>query len=361
MSLQIARVDLVQIAMPLREPFRTSNGTVDVRKLLLTKLEDVDGRVVWGECSALSTPHYLPETIDTARTVISSYLMPLLLSRTFTSPSEVSALFDEFVRGHSMAKAALEMPMWALAAQCDDCSLAETIGGTRDAVEAGVAVGLQESPEALARKVEDCLSQGYRRVKMKIAPERDLRFIEAATNAAGGGERIQLDANCAYTLDDSDQLKAIDPYGVMMIEQPLGWNDLIDHAELQTHLDTPVCLDESLDGPDSVRKMIALEAGRIVCLKPGRVGGFEASLRIHDQCRAKQMPLWIGGMLESGIGRAYAVALASKSGVNLLGDLSPSARYWAQDIVSPEWTMDANGLVSVPRDRPGIVGCCRTR
>lgn len=354
MNLQIERVGLIEIALPLREPFRSSKSIVTTRRLLLTELIDTDGRRVWGECAALETPDYLPETVDGAWDILREHLVPLLLSQPFELPSDVSTLFEKRVRGNLMAKAALEMPMWALAAEKEDLPLARYIGGKRNAVDAGVAIGLQSSTDELSRKVTEAFDEGYKRVKMKIAPDRDLRFVEAATHAAGGGDRIQLDANCAYSLADLETLKAIDAYGVKMIEQPMAWNDLKDHARLQAQLKTSICLDESIDGPGAVREMLSLEAGRIVCLKPGRVGGLDASLAIHDVCVAKNVPLWIGGMLESGIGRAYTVALASKSGVTLPGDLSPSKRYWYSDIVTQEWEMTETGEVTVPLERPGI-------
>lgn len=353
MTMEIHRVTLIEIALPLREPFVTAGATMDTRRLLLTQLEDAEGRCVWGECAALDTSHYLPETIDSAREAIRESLAGLLLSRSFDSPSDVSEFFDSEVPGNAMAKAALEMPMWTLAAVQEGTSLARYIGGKRRTVGTGIAIGLQKDPDTLAKKVESALWQGYKRVKLKIEPGRDIEFVEAAARVAGGGQ-IQLDANCAYTLDDVEMFQKIDALRVMMIEQPLPWDDLEGHAELQKRITTPICLDESLDGPDTVRQMIAMDAGRIVCLKPGRVGGIEASLSIHDLCRAKRVPLWIGGMLESGIGRAYTVALASKSAVTLPGDLSPSARYWERDIVRPEWEMTASGEVEVPRGAPGL-------
>lgn len=354
MEFTVAQITLHEIALPMVEPFRTAHGETSVRRLLLTELVDSDGVSVWGECSALETPDYLPETIDSAWTAIRDHLAPAVLGKTFASPAEVSAMLEATMPGHNMAKAAIEMPTWALAATKEAVSLSGFIGRTRKVVETGLAIGMQDSPSALAEKVGEALEQGYARIKMKIKPGADLEYIEAACSVADGGERIQVDANCAYTLDDVEHLKKMDAFGLMLIEQPLAWDDLEAHATLQQEMDTPICLDESLYTLESVRDMIRLQAGKIVCLKPGRVGGFTTALQIHDLCQERKIPLWCGGMLESGIGRAYNVALASKPGFTLPGDLSPSRRYWAEDIVSPEWDMNKDGEVIVPAKSAGI-------
>ncbi|MFP6582473.1 MAG: o-succinylbenzoate synthase [Candidatus Hydrogenedentota bacterium] len=354
MEFTITQISLHEIALPLVEPFRTAHGDTFVRRLLLTELVDADGVRVLGECSALETPDYLPETIDSAWTAIRDHLAPAILGKTFASPAEVSAALEVTIPSHNMAKAAIEMPTWALAAVKEGVSLSEFIGGTRKMVETGLAIGLQDSPSVLAAKVEGAFAQGYARIKMKIKPGADLEYIEAACMAADGGAHIQVDANCSYTLEDVEQLREMDAFGLMLLEQPLAWENLEAHAALQREIETPISLDESLDGLESVRNMIRLQAGKIVCLKPGRVGGFTTALQIHDLCREKGIPLWCGGMLESGIGRAYNVALASKPGFTLPGDLSPSRRYWAEDIVSPEWVMNEGGEVGVPVELPGL-------
>jgi O-succinylbenzoate synthase len=218
----------------------------------------------------------------------------------------------------------------------------------------GVSIGIQPSPGALAEKACAAASAGYRKIKVKIRPGADVEYVRAVRAALGAGTPLMADANSAYTLADGEHLRALDEFELLMIEQPLAWDDLVRHATLQARLRTPICLDESITGVDRAEDMIALGSGRILNLKPGRVGGFAASRAIHDLCVAHGIPLWCGGMLESGVGRAYNVALAALPGFNVPGDLSPAARYWERDIVTPAWTMDAHGMGTVPLDRPGI-------
>jgi O-succinylbenzoate synthase len=354
MTLTVARVALQEIALPLREPFRISSGVVHERRILLVRLEDVDGAVAWGECVAGETPHYSPETVDTCRHAIRAWLAPLLLGAPLADPAAVAPRFDAAVRGHRMAKAALEMPAWALAAERLGTSLATRIGGTRARIDVGISLGIQPTPAALAAKAAAARAAGYHRIKVKIAPGADLEYVAAAREALGPGVALSVDANAAYALGDADHLAALDAYGLVMIEQPLEAEDLRRHAELQRRLATPICLDESITSPARAEDAIALGSARIVNIKPGRVGGIGAARAIHDVCAVHDIPVWCGGMLESGVGRAYNVALASLANFTLPGDLSPSARYWDRDIVRPEWTMGGDGTVLVPRDRPGI-------
>ena len=253
-----------------------------------------------------------------------------------------------------MAKAAVEMGCWGLAATSDGVPLATRIGGTRDRVATGISLGIQATPAALVERAHAALAQGYRKIKVKIAPGADVAFVRAVRDALGADVHLMADANSAYRLHDADHLAELDAFNLIMIEQPLGVDDLRQHAELQRRLRTPICLDESITSVDRALDMIALGSGRIVNIKPGRVGGYAASRAIHDVCQQHKIPVWCGGMLESGVGRAYNVALASLPNFTLPGDLSPSARYWARDLVTPEWTMDAEGMVPVPRSAPGI-------
>jgi O-succinylbenzoate synthase len=253
-----------------------------------------------------------------------------------------------------MAKAAVEMGCWALAATAEGLPLSKRIGGTRDRVATGISLGIQSNPAALVQRATAALAQGYRKIKVKIAPGSDIAFVRAVREALGADIHLMADANSAYTLNDADHLAQLDEFNLIMIEQPLGADDIRQHAELQARLRTPICLDESITSVDRARDMIALKSGRIVNIKPGRVGGYSASRAIHDVCQQNGIPVWCGGMLESGVGRAYNVALASLPNFTLPGDLSPSARYWERDLVKPEWTMDAEGMVPVPRSRPGI-------
>lgn len=350
----LRRVTLREIRLPLRDPFRISSGLVTERRIFLLELEDGAGVSAWSECVAMALPIYSPETIDTCWLAIREWVAPRLLVARLESHKDVHRVLNENFRGHPMAKAAVEMGCWALEAERRGIALAELVGGTRRKIATGISLGIQESPAALVEKVREAVAAGYRKVKIKIGPGKDLAYLGAVREALGDGPDLMADANSAYTLENTEHLARLDAFRLMMIEQPLAWDDLREHAELQRHLDTPICLDESIVGVESTRDMIALGSGRIVNLKPGRVGGFTSSKAIHDLCRKEGIPLWCGGMLESGIGRAYNVALASLPNFTLPGDVSPSARYWQRDIVTPEWTMDAEGMVRVPWDRPGL-------
>ncbi|HEU5323567.1 MAG TPA: o-succinylbenzoate synthase, partial [Methylomirabilota bacterium] len=338
----------------LKEPFAISSGVVTTRRILLAELVDHDGALAWAECAAGAEPNYSPETIDTAWLAIREWAAPRVLGRTFATARDVHAALERDFRGHWMAKATLEMGVWGLAAVRENVSLARLLGGTRERIEVGISLGIQPDPEALVAKARAALAQGYRKVKIKIAPGSDLAYVAAARRALGRDAPLMADANNAYTLGDADRLARLDEFGLLMIEQPLAWDDLVRHAALQRRLKTPICLDESITGPDRAEDMITLGAGRIVNVKPGRVGGFTPSLAIHDLCARHGVPVWCGGMLESGIGRAYNVALASLPNFTIPGDISPSARYWDRDIVTPEWTMDRPGTIAVPRALPGL-------
>jgi len=350
----ITRITLREIRLPLCEPFRSSSGVEEERRVVLLELVDGDGAEVWSECVALAGPHYTPETVDTAWLALREWVVPRVLGRPFADGAEVAAALEVGLRGHRMAKAAVEMGWWALQAVRRGVSLAELLGGSRERVATGVAVGIQESPAALVAKVRSALDAGYQRVKVKIRPGADLDFLRAVREEVGPEPSLVADANSAYTLADADHLARFDPLELAMIEQPLGWDDLLRHAALQRRIRTPICLDESITSAERAEDAIALGAGRVVNLKPGRVGGFTAALAVHDLCRRAGVDLWCGGMLESGVGRAYNVALASLPGFTLPGDLSPSARYWRRDVVTPEWTMADGGTVTVPRSEPGI-------
>jgi len=351
--LEINRIILREIRLPLREPFRISSGTMVDRRIALLELHDASGAMAWSECVADDLPNYTAETIDTAWLAITKWIAPRVLGRAFEAPGSVHAVLEEDFRGHWMAKAAVEMGMWGVEATRNGVSLARLIGGTRETIAVGISLGIQPSPEALVDKVRDALAEGYRKIKLKIMPGRDVEYVRAV-RAAFPDAPLMADANNAYTLDDVDALLAMDDLNLMMFEQPLAWEDIVRHAALQQMLRTPICLDESITSLERAQDMVTLGAGRLINIKPGRVSGFAESIAIHDYCEAKGVPVWCGGMLESGIGRAYNVALASLSNFQKPGDLSPSARYWAQDIVTPEWTMSAAGMVTVPMDVPGI-------
>lgn len=352
--LSIDRITLREIHLALKEPFRISSGLVHERRIVLLELTDLDGATAWSECVAFQLPFYSPETIDTAWVAISEWLAPRLLGREFTGPEVIHDVLGDNIRGHNMAKAALEMGCWGLAAEAQRVSLSALLGGTRERVPTGISLGIQREPGLLVERAQAAVAAGYRKIKLKIQPGQDVEYVRAVRQSLGPAIGIMADANSAYTLAQADHLAELDAFDLIMLEQPLGEDDLVRHAALQRRISTPICLDESITSLDRAEDMIALESGRIINIKPGRVGGFTVSKAIHDVCEDAGIPVWCGGMLESGIGRAYNVALASLPNFSLPGDLSPSARYWAQDIVTPEWTMDADGMVRVPSERPGI-------
>ena len=353
-KLCIDRITLREIRLALREPFRISSGLMQERRIALLELTDRDGASVMSECVAFQAPIYSAETIDTAWLALREWLAPRVLGRELSGPQAVHALLDENIRGHNMAKAALEMGSWGLAAEMAQVPLASLLGGTRQRVPTGISLGIQSEPAALVARAQAAVAAGYRKIKVKIRPGQDVAYVKAVREALGTGIGIMADANSAYTLADADQLVQLDAFGLIMLEQPLGDDDLVRHAVLQRRMTTPICLDESITSVDRAEDMLSLGSGRIVNIKPGRVGGFTASKEIHDVCAKAGVPVWCGGMLESGIGRAYNVALASLPNFSLPGDLSPSARYWHRDVVTPEWTMDEEGMVHVPFGRPGL-------
>jgi O-succinylbenzoate synthase len=352
--LRIESITLREIALALKEPFQISSGTQTQRRIILVELRGADGEVGWGECTAGEFPNYSPETPDTCWLALREWVAPRLLGKDFTGPEEIHPVLEVNFRGHNMAKAAVEMAAWELTARAEGVSLSKKLGGTRDRIEVGISLGIQSSPEALVAKARAALERGYRKVKIKIKPGADVEYVRAVREALGPEAPLMADANNAYSLDDTASLEALDELGLIMIEQPLAWDDLLRHVELQKRLKTPVCLDESITSLDRAEDMIALGAGKIVNIKAGRVGGFRQSKAIHDLCQAHGIPVWCGGMLESGVGRAHNVALSSLPNFTLPGDVSPSERYWEKDVVIPEWTMDREGWVNVPVDQPGM-------
>lgn len=353
--LRIDRITLREIRIPLREAFRISSGVVEERRILLLELRDSSGVTEWSECVAGELPNYSPETIDTAWLAIREWLAPRILGKGIGVPPEgLQDILDRHVSGHYMAKAALEMGCWGIAARLRQTSLAKLIGGERDRVATGISIGIQRDPGALVERARHAQAEGYRKIKVKIQPGADIEFVRAVREALPLDTTLSADANSAYVFGDAAHLAQLDAFGLSMIEQPLHRDDLVRHAALQRQLRTPICLDESITDVQRCEDMIALGSARVLNIKPGRVGGFGVARRLHELCARNGIPVWCGGMLESGIGRAYNVALASLPNFTLPGDLSPSARYWERDIVLPEWTMDGEGMVQVPRDVLGI-------
>lgn len=342
--MKIKSVELREIHLRLRERFEISTGGWDERRVLLLRMESDEGQA-WSECVAAEAPNYSYETPETAWHILTDFVLPAVVG---TEPGTPGAILDpvSWIRGHPMALAAVEMGAWALEAERQELSLAELVGGTRSAVPVGVSIGLQETDDDLLRQVEDRLAQGYRKIKLKIKPGRDLEMVRMVREAFPDAP-LMADANSSYTLADTGILRELDGLDLMMVEQPLGFNDLREHALLQKQLMTPVCLDESIRGVGDARLALELGSGRIINIKPGRVGGFTSSIAIHHHCRERKVPVWCGGMLETGVGRAYNLALASLPNFLLPGDISESRRYWAEDIVEPEFVMEG-GMMPVP-------------
>lgn len=339
-------VELVRVRMRLRRPFAASHGTVRERDVLLVRavLDGVEG---WGECAALPEPTYSAEYVDGAHDVLRRFLGPAALAARVDGPDGVAAALGH-VAGHRMAKAALEAAVLDAWLRARGTSLAAHLGATASRVPAGVAVGLDDPvPEAVA-----AAALGYRRVKVKIEPGRDLGVVAALRAALGDGFPLQVDANGAYTPGDSDALAALDEFGLLLVEQPFAPDRLRDHAALAARLRTPVCLDESLGSAAAAADALDLGACSVVNLKPGRVGGVLEARRVHDACVERGSGLWVGGMLETGVGRAVNVALAALPGVTLPGDVSASDRYWDDDLTEP-FVLGADGTIPVPAG-PGI-------
>jgi O-succinylbenzoate synthase len=353
-GIRIDRIELRLLPLRLRERFEISSGAWQDRTIFIVTVHG-EGEVGWGECVAAEDPSYSYETTETAWHLTRDFIAPRVVGRKIASAADFSSLIPG-VRGHPMAVAGVEMALWDLQARLEGrplaALLAEGRAQPRAAVDVGVSIGLQPDVPTLLDRVGSYVAQGYQRVKMKIKPGRDVELL-AAVREHFTDLPIFADANSAYTLADLDHLKTFDALDLMMIEQPLAWDDVQDHAELARHVRTPICLDESITSSRAARLAIDLEACSIINLKPGRVGGFTESLAIHDRCRERGIGLWCGGMLESGIGRTHNVALASLPGFSLPGDLSESRRYWHEDLIDPEFEMIEGGRLAVP-DGVGI-------
>ena len=349
--MKVDRIDLQRIKIPLKSPFETSMGVETHKECILVRAYS-GSFVGFGESVAMDVPVYNEEDVDTVWYMLEKYLIPLLFTREIEHPDEVSQLFS-WMRRNNMAKAALEGAVWDLYAKQNGISLSKALGGTRTSINVGVSIGIEPTVEKLLERVEGFVKDGYKKIKIKIKPGFDLEPIRAIRQKFGPDVPLMADANSAYTLKDIELLKALDEFGLIMIEQPLAHDDIIDHATLQRELKTPICLDESIHSVEDARKAIELGSCRIINIKIGRVGGLTEAKRIHDLCEKKQIPLWCGGMLEAGIGRAHNIAIASLSNFTIPGDTSPSNRYFAEDIVTPEIEFAEPGVLKVPTG-PGI-------
>jgi O-succinylbenzoate synthase len=348
--LRIEAIELTQIELALKASFETSFGTMDRRRVILVKVL-AEGVYGWGEASPLNDPDYNYESVDTAWLILTQYLIPRVLGRSIERPGDAIALYNG-VRGHYFAKSGLENALWDAFARAQGVPLARLLGGVRDRIEVGVSIGIQKTPGDLVRVVEGFVRQGYKRMKIKIKPGRDLGDLRAVRRAFPDVP-VMADANSAYTLRDVPTFQSLDELNLMMYEQPLGWDDIIDHAQLQAAVRTPVCLDESIHTPDDARKAIALNACQIINIKVGRVGGHQAAKEIHDLMLARQLPVWCGGMFESGVGRAHNIHLTTLPGYTLPGDTSASDRYYYEDVVDEPALLNPDGTLCVPTG-PGI-------
>lgn len=347
----IKSIELTEINLPLVHFFETSFGRTYERRIILVRVEDASGDEGWGEVTCGEAPGYSDEWTDSAWVTAERILAPLVVGREYESAADIWG-FMKWARGHRMAKAGIETACWDLEAKKSGVPLWRHLGGVREVIECGVSIGIQDSIEELVEKIGIELDAGYKRIKIKISPRWDYDVIKAVRREFGDIP-LMGDANSAYTLDDIDKLKSLDEFDLMMLEQPLPHDDIVDHAKLQAQIKTPVCLDEPIKSPDDARKAIALKSGKIINLKNGRVGGHTQSKLVEKICRENDIPIWCGGMLESGIGRAHNIAVSTLAGYTMPGDVSASKRYWHEDIIEPAVEVSPQGTITAP-EKPGI-------
>ena len=348
--MKIDRIELRELHLPLVAPFETSFGRTTERRIILVQAF-ADGLAGWGECTVGEHPFYNHESTDSAWMIIRDYIGPMVVGREVASPQEVAALTAR-VRGNRMARGAVEAAAWDLEARRQKAPLWQLLGGTREEIDCGVSIGLQETDAELLKKIGRELEAGYQRIKIKIKPGRDYEMTRAVRQEFPD-IRLTVDANSAYTLADAGLLRRLDEFDLLLIEQPLAYDDIIDHAELQRQLRTAVCLDESILSAEDARKALGLGACRIINIKLGRVGGHAEARRVHDYCHERGVPVWCGGMLEAGVGRAHNIAMSTLPGFTMPGDVSASRRYWAEDIITPPVEVTPRGTITRPAG-PGI-------
>lgn len=342
---------MIEVELPLLAPFVTSFGATTSRRTVVVRIEDRDGRIGWGEGPALDHPFYLPYTTSGTFAVVEEYALPLALQAHVQRPQDVAAALGR-IRGNGFARAAVEAAYWALASATQGRPLAKLLGGSRDRIEVGESIGIKASIVETITEVGLRLAEGFRRIKLKIAPGWDVDIVRAVRDEFGG-IALQVDANAAYTLDDAQGIVELDRFGLCCIEQPLEYDDLLGHARLQAMLETPICLDETLWSVERVQSALEVEACRNVNLKPSRAGGISAALAIHELCVEAGIPLWCGGMLESGIGRASNIALCSLPGFVEPADMSPARLLFGWDLIDPTYEVGADGCITVPTE-PGL-------
>jgi O-succinylbenzoate synthase len=348
--MKIDQIELREIQMPLVSFFETSFGCTTQRRIILVRVFG-EGVVGYGEATSPEGPFYNHESTGTAWHILRDFVIPRILQATIEKPEDVAPLLKP-IRGHNMAKAAVETAIWDLYARQLEEPLHQVFGGTRRSIDCGVSIGIQETVADLLKKIEKELNAGYQRVKIKIKPGWDLEIVKRIRKEFPKLV-LMCDANSAYSLGDIDLFKRLDEFDLLMIEQPLAWSDILDHIQLQKAIQTPICLDESILDAEDARKAIDSGACKIINIKLGRVGGHTESRKVHDACQARGIPVWCGGMLEAGIGRAHNIALSTRENFRLPGDVSASRRYFHRDIINPEVEVDVRGRIHV-LDRPGI-------
>lgn len=344
--MQIKSIELIEINLPLVHFFETSFGRTYERRIILTRIEDTAGNEGWGECTAGETPSYSEEWTDGCWAVMEKILAPMVIGQEVEKAENIWDLMKE-IRGNRMAKAAIETAGWDLEAKKLKVPLWRHLGGVNQEIACGVSIGIQDTVEQLLEKIKIELDAGYQRIKIKISPRWDYEVIKKVRETFGD-ILLMGDANSAYTLDDIDLFKRMDEFKLMMLEQPLPHDDIIDHAKLQREISTPICLDEPIKSSEDARKAIELKSGKIINLKNGRVGGHTQSKLVEKICREAGMPVWCGGMLEAGIGRAHNLAISTLAGYTMPGDVSASKRYWHEDIIEPEVEVSEKGTIIAP-------------
>lgn len=348
--MKIKEIRLHELEMEMKNPFTTSFGTQTKRHITIVEAVNADGLSGFGECVAGEDPLYSEEFMDSAIIAMKKYFAPLIVQNEINHPDEVWDLLVPFKK-NNMAKAGIEGAMWDLYAKENDMTLAEAVGGGKTEVDVGISLGLEDTDELLLEKIQEKVDEGYKRIKVKIKPGRDVSMIRTVRSRFPDIP-LMVDANSAYTLDDIELLKTLDEFNLMMIEQPLAAGDIVDHAKLQKEIKTPICLDESIDSYQAAKAAIELGSCEIINVKVGRVGGITQSKKIHDLAAKHDIPLWCGGMLEAGVGRLHNIAITTLSNFTLPGDTASSSRYWEEDIITPEVVAE-QGVVQVS-DKPGI-------
>lgn len=350
-NILIKHADIYLLQLPLITEFKTGFGTIDYKETVLVKIEDADGVVGWGEGAALSFPNYSPETAETTYLGLKKYLLPLVVGKTIKGPEDLEPLYSQ-VKGYHFGKTAIDCAVWMISSLKSEKSLKDLMSGVKDKISVGESIGIKNSIEETLEEISLRLDQGYQRIKIKIKPGWDIELVKSVRSKFPKTP-IMVDANSSYTLADTATLKKLDEFELTMIEQPLGDTDIIDHSFLQKEIVTPICLDESILSADDALKAIKIGACKVINIKPGRVGGISESIKIHNLCLEKGIGVWCGGLLESGIGRAFNISLCSLPGFTFPADMSPSSFFYKEDLINPTYEVGKDGCIEVS-DKTGL-------